>query len=107
MTSPLSRMTSMTSTRPLGRGRSTYPRGWVEIAISGSPPVGGGLGLVRSLVRCRLLAPAHQGLPDVRAVLGQGPRNLGLANAVQVADRPVELLQGVLGGAAVTLGLVD
>src|SRR5436853_5651665 len=33
ITSPLSRMMSITSARPLGRGRSMYPRGWVAMLM--------------------------------------------------------------------------
>src|SRR5215212_8696269 len=44
--------------------------------------------------------------PDVRAVLCQCPRYLELANAVQVTDHPIELLEGVLRRLAVAVGLL-
>src|SRR3954468_11492764 len=95
ITSPLSRMMSMTSARPLGRGRSRYPRGVAVAMAMGSSFASTELAcscLARLLDGQRLLAFAHQALTDVRPVLRQGARDLDLADAVQIADRPVELL---------------
>src|SRR3954451_17427183 len=105
ITRPLSRITSITSARPLGRGRSMYPRGVVAIAITSPPRLEARLPsrLAGLLTRQRLLRPAHQAAANVRAVLCQRLRDLCLANAVEVADRPVELLQGVRRGAPVAV----
>src|SRR5690348_3992987 len=102
MTMPLSRMTSITSARPLGLGRSRYPppvRGCVATAAISSP-------LARLLGRQGLLGLAEELAADVRPVLGKRLGDPRLADPVQVADRPVELLQRVLGRAAVAVGLV-
>src|SRR3954471_1324155 len=106
MTIPLSRMTSMTSARPLGRGRSRYPRDVVAPAAAISLPSRVGLLFAGLLAWQRLLRAAHELLADVGAVLRQRPGDVRLANAVQVADRPVELLEGVLRGLAVAVGLL-
>src|SRR4051794_37123595 len=60
-------------------------------------------GLVGLLIGERLLRTAEQARTDVRPVLGKCLRDLRLSDPVQVADRPVELLQRVLRGAAVLL----
>src|SRR4051794_31649519 len=96
-TSPLSRMMSITSAKPLGRGRSRYPpRGAVAIAIEVLLPRTAWLGLVGVLRGQAFVVLAHQTAPDVGTVLCERLRDLGLLDPVQVADRPVELLQGVL-----------
>src|SRR5436305_1054002 len=105
ITIPLSRITSMTSASPLGRGRSMYPRGVAAIVIfrlaSFALP---SLGLVR-LVRWEVVLLAHQVLPDICPVSSQRLRNPDLVDAVQVADRPIELLQGILRRSAVAVRL--
>src|SRR3954452_279130 len=83
ITRPLSRITSITSASPLGRGRSRYPRGVaVVIAVMALPP----LRLVRFLVWQGLFRVAHEVGADVRPVLGQRLRDRGLVDPVQVAD---------------------
>jgi len=42
---------------------------------------------------------------DDRAVLGQSVCDIGLAGVAQVSDRPVELLERVIGGPPVAVGL--
>src|SRR5438045_1248923 len=76
--------------------------------MTSSPRVGSGFQLLLAglLNGQRLFGLAHQLLADVRAVLCQGLGDLGLADAVQVADRPVELLQRVLGSSAVAIRLL-
>src|SRR3954447_1965634 len=105
MTKPLSRITSMTSARPLGRGRSTYPRGVVATAMVFLPVASDGSRLVGFLRGQRLLRSVHQPLTDERAGLGKSGCDVGLAGAVQVADRPVELLERVLGSSPVAVDL--
>src|SRR4051812_44954974 len=107
ITRPLSRMMSITSARPLGRGRSMYPRGVVAMLMR---PLLARTALVSLLAgllgRQGLLRLLHQAAPDEGAVLRQGLGDVGLADPVQVADRPVELLQRVLRRAPVAIGLV-
>src|SRR3954454_12011819 len=104
MTIPLSRITSMTSARPLGRGRSRYPRGVVAMDMASSVRVVClGSGLAGLLVGQWLFRAVHEPPADERPVLGQRLGDVRLVDAVEVADRPVELLQGVLGGLAVLL----
>src|SRR5947207_2721402 len=62
-----------------------------------------GSGLAGLFCRQRFLGLAEHPAADVGPVLGQCPGDLGLADPVQVADRPVELPQRVLGRAAVHL----
>src|SRR4051794_33064354 len=97
MTRPLSRITSMTSASPLGRGRSMYPRGVVDTAMAFLPVACDRSRLVGLLRGQRFFRSVHQLLADERAVLGQSAGDSGLPIAVQVADRPVELLERVLG----------
>src|SRR4051812_23051222 len=105
MTRPLSRITSMTSASPLGLGRSMYPRGVAATAMSSSPI---GCSCLAGLLGGQRLffVSAHQALADDRAVLRQRLGDLGLADAVEVADRPVELLEGVLRRHAIAVGLL-
>src|SRR4051812_31167417 len=105
MTRPLSRITSMTSARPLGRGRSMYPRGVVDTAMAFLPVACDRSRLVGFLRGQRFFRLVHQLLTDERAVLGQSTCDIGLVDAVQVADRPVELLERVLGSFPVAVDL--
>src|SRR5689334_10457067 len=68
-----------------------------------SSPAGWRSGLVGLGRRIRLRVLTEQARSDVRTVLCERPRDPGLADPVQVADRPIQLLQRVLGGAAVEL----
>src|SRR4051794_2544091 len=99
-------MMSMTSARPLGRGRSRYPRDVGAPTASMSPSPQPRLRFARLLAWQRLLRAAHELLADVGAVLRQRLGDVRLADAVQVADRPVELLEGVLRRFAVAIGLL-
>src|SRR5215212_3943230 len=94
MTRPLSRMTSMTSARPLGRGVVAMDMRVLLLLL-----------LVGLLGRQGLLRLAHQLAADVGAVLRERARNVDLVDPVQVPDGPVELLERVLGGPPVAVGL--
>src|SRR5215216_2465207 len=106
MTRPLSRITSTTSASPLGRGRSRYPPVGLATAAIACFSSRSCSGLAGRLGRHGLLGSAHQLSADVRPVLCQRPRDAGLANAVQVADHPIELLERVLRRLAVAVGLL-
>src|SRR4051812_40097055 len=45
-------------------------------------------------------------LDDRRAVLRQAPRDLALADLVQVVDAPLELVEGEVRGVAISLGFL-
>src|SRR3954471_15959971 len=64
------------------------------------------LGFLGLLVGQGLLALAQQAPPDEGPVLGERLRDLDLADPVEVADRPIQLLEGVVGGLLVAIGLV-
>jgi hypothetical protein len=64
------------------------------------------LSLLGCLCRHRLLIALHELTPDVSAVTGQGARDLNFSDPVQIADRPVELFKGVVGGLAVPVRLL-
>ena len=42
---------------------------------------------------------------DLRTVPGEGPRDLGLMDALEVSDQPVELIQRLLGRSPIALRL--
>src|SRR3954454_16816818 len=99
----------MTSAKPLGRGRSRYPRGvaWATAMVPSFAPCQLGLsGFLGPLVGQGLLALAQQAPPDEGPVLGERLRDLDLADPVQVPDRPIQLLEGVVGRLPVAIGLV-
>src|SRR5437764_6021620 len=85
---PLSRTTSRESPSEPARGRSTYTRelAGIDIALRF-------FGRVRGNPDVR---HAHQAPPDVGAVSRQRLGDVRLADAVEVSDRPIELLQRIL-----------
>src|SRR3954453_12555089 len=99
----------MTSAKPLGRGRSRYPRGvaWATAMVPSFAPCQLGLllGFLGLLVGQGLLALAQQAPPDEGPVLGERLRDLDLADPVQVPDRPIQLLEGIVGRLLVAIGL--
>src|SRR5918998_1440982 len=105
ITSPLSRMMSMTSASPLGRGRSMYPPVAPCVTAISSSSLSLSF-LVGLLSGDRLLRPPQQLGSDVGPVLGQRARDVHLLDPVQVADAPVELLERVLRRLTVALQLV-
>src|SRR5204863_3297816 len=79
------------------------PRSAYAYFISTSLPSSG---LRRDLGWQWFMRLIHQVAPDEGAVLGKLPGDLRLADSVQVADAPIQLLQGVFGGLPVAFPLL-
>src|SRR4051794_17471334 len=107
MTRPLSRITLITSARLLGAGRSKYRLfGRCCVTVMKRPFAG-----LRQLASGRggrrvLLRALQEVLPDVRAICAEGLGNRRLVGAGEVADAPVELLEGVFRRGSVAINLM-